>query len=196
LAIFPGEDKAFARFVQLTRQGLIAESRAVEPASLEAALRRFHTRATVMPQASLATLGGPVWYVYRDGHAGVRVEQDWWRQPEIAEIVVHSVSREILEANDAACALVDMAPGQLVGWDPSRLVQVLEPAVAAGFRELLDAQGWLQSVFDFPRADGGFRVIEYHTRTTDDPSRLVSYWRELAVIRPTPTPTQLGFAPA
>ena len=46
-----------------------------------------------------------------------------------------------------------------------------------------------QSVFDFPRADGSRRVIEYRTIWLPDERIYLCRWRELAVIDPGATPT-------
>ena len=55
----------------------------MDPGQVQTALRRWHTRAQVRPQHELARLGETTWYVYRDGHAGVRLEQDWWQADDV-----------------------------------------------------------------------------------------------------------------
>jgi hypothetical protein len=54
----------------------------------------------------------------------------------------------------------------------------------AAFWNLLETHGWIQSVFDVPLPDGGFRAIEYHSERTDDPERFTSRWRAIAEIPP------------
>ena len=42
----------------------------------------------------------------------------------------------------------------------------------------------VQSVFDFPRDDGSWRVIEYRTIWVPEQRVYLCRWRELAVIKP------------
>ena len=184
LSTFPAQDEAFALRVQTTRARLRSDGRDVTPESLEAALRRFHTRAIVRRRNPLATLGHDVWYVYRDGHAGVRVLDDWWQCDDCATVVFDRTGA-FVQADDAACELVGVSPGGLAGRRWQEFVRSRAPrADGAALWDLLEAHGSLQSVFDVPLPGGGFRVIEYHSAPTEDPDRFTSRWRAIAEIPP------------
>ena len=83
LATFPRSDAAFARFVRATFDRLSPEERE-DPAAVQRALRRWHTRAIVRPREAIAGYDGPTWYVYRDGQAGIRSEESWWQAGDVA----------------------------------------------------------------------------------------------------------------
>jgi PAS domain-containing protein len=187
LVTFPRDDTAFGSFVRATIEKLPPAARA-DPGALQAALRRWHTRAIVRAQSPLASFGGVAWYVYRDGQAGVRTDETWWQEPGVATAYLGEDDR-FIGGDDAACALVDRAPGGLAGVPWRELV----PSVA---RE--DDATWLfgdlkqtpvHSVFDFPRADGSRRVIEYRTGWDPGQGWFVCRWRELAVIDAASVPT-------
>ena len=187
---FPRDDAAFASFVRATIEKLTAAER-TDPAALERALRRWHTRAIVRAQDPLASFGGVAWYIYRDGQAGVRTDEAWWQEPGVATAYLGEDER-FIDGDDAACALVDRLPGGLAGVPWRELVPpvVREDDATWLFGELKETPA--HSVFDFPRADGSRRVIEY--RTAWDPERdcFVCRWRELAVIDAASVPTLTG----
>jgi PAS domain-containing protein len=182
LSTFPAEDEAFELFVRTTERRLRTNGKPLTPEALEAALRTYHTRAIVRARNPLATFGEDVWYVYRDGRAGVRVLDDWWQCDDCAQIVFDRAGT-ILQADDAACALVGVSPGSLAG-RPWRELPRSTPSgdSSASMWQLLETTGSLQSVFDVPMPDGGFRVIEFHCEPTEDPDRFTSRWRAIADI--------------
>ena len=150
---FPKDDTAFAAFARSTIAALDARAR-VDPVQVQAALRRWHTRAQVRPRDALASLGETTWYVYRDGHAGVRLEQDWWQADGVATARLGE-DEVFVDGDDAACRLVDLPPGGLRGV-PWRVLVPPEARETDGewlFGPLKDGRP-VQSVFDFPRADG------------------------------------------
>jgi PAS domain-containing protein len=179
LITFPADDHAFAAFVRHAHLALDDHGRR-DPSKLEASLRRWHTHAIVREQDGLASFGEPKWYVYRDGHPGVKVDDAWW-QAEGAATIEFGADGVFTYADDAACELVDLAPGALVGRHWSDLVP---PSArdddGAWVWEQLDRAGFVQSVFDLPVATG-VRVIEYRTeRVAADHFR--SHWRRLAMV--------------
>jgi len=183
IVTFPRDDTAFAAFVASTIASLVPPADG-DPKQVQAALRRWHTRAIVRAQSELARLGESVWYVYRDGHAGVRLEQDWWQAEGVATATLGE-DEIFIDGDDAACALVDRPPGGLAGVAWRELV----PPAARDtdgewlFGPLKDGRP-VQSVFDFPRDDGSWRVIEYRTIWLPDERVYRCRWRELAVINP------------
>jgi PAS domain-containing protein len=182
LSCFPAEDAAFALFVRTTQARLQADDEPMTPEALETSLRTYHTRALVRRRNPLAALGEDVWYVYRDGHAGVKVLDDWWQCTDCASVVFDRTGA-FVEADDSACALLDLPPGALAGRRWRELVPGRAPRPdSADLWRILETHGSIQSVFDVPLPDGGFRVIEYHSERTEDPDRFTSRWRAIADI--------------
>ena len=178
---FPRDDTAFAAFVRATMAKLGPDERE-DAAAVQAALRRWHTRALVRPQDPMASFGGTTWYIYRDGTAGVRLEQDWWQAEGVATARLGE-DEVFIDGDDEACRLVDCPPGGLAGVPWRELVPV-EARDTDGewlFGPLKDGKP-VQSTFDFPRADGTRRVIEYRTIWLPDERIYLCRWRELAVI--------------
>ena len=98
-----------------------------------------------------------------------------------------------IDGDDAACDLVDRPPGGLAGV-PWRELVPSEARDTDGewlFGPLKDGRP-VQSVFDFPRADGSRRVVEYRTIWLPDERIYLCRWRELAVIVPEPPPQETG----
>ena len=183
IVTFPRDDTAFAAFVRSTLAGLDPAARQ-DAAALQAGLRRWHTRALVQPQDPLGALGGISWYVYRDGHAGVQLDQDWWQASGAATARLGE-DEVFLDGDPEACRLVDRPPGGLAGV-PWRQLVPEEARDTDGewlFGPLKDGRP-VQSVFDFPRADGTRRVIEYRAEWLADERIYLCRWRELAVIEP------------
>ena len=84
LATFPVGDVAFATYVHKCWNELDAKRRE-EPEELQHLVRRWHTRALVVPQSPLAALRqGRLWYVFRDGRGGGPSETEWWTAPGTA----------------------------------------------------------------------------------------------------------------
>lgn len=186
LVAFPRADTAFAAFVHATIDGLDADERE-DPARVEVALRRWHTRAIVRPQDPMAGFGATTWYVYRDGHAGVRIEEDWWQVDDVATARLGEDER-FIDGDDAACALVERDPGGLTGvpWRELVPVDARDSDAEWLFGPLRDGRP-VQSTFDCPLADGRRRVIEYRAVWLPDVRIYLCRWRELAVIAP-PSP--------
>ncbi|HET9347162.1 MAG TPA: hypothetical protein VFO05_15835 [Candidatus Limnocylindrales bacterium] len=180
VATFPRGDEAFAAFVRDAIARLERADR-LEPAALQNLLRRWHSRALVRERDELASFGASTWYVYRDGQAGVRIEDDWWQRDDVARARLGE-DQIFIDGDDEACRLVGRPPGGLAGASWRELV----PPVASD-----DDAAWLfgdlkerpvQSVFDFPLPDGGRRVIEYRTEWVPAEGAYVCRWRELTVI--------------
>jgi PAS domain-containing protein len=111
----------------------------------------------------------------------VRVEHDWW-QADGAATVEFSADGVFTYADEAACALVDLPPGTLVGRHWRDLVPpTARPDDGAWVWEVLDAGRVVQSVFDLPLATGGYRVIEYRTERVGT-GRFRSHWRPFAMV--------------
>jgi PAS domain-containing protein len=182
LATFPARDVAFAMYVQKCWSELDAKQRD-DPRELQHLVRRWHTRALVVPQSPLAALRqGSLWYVFRDGRGGgVPPEREWWTAPGTA-CVTFDADLVITNADDAACALAGVQPGGLLGRRWSDLVPTQARALGtAWLKEALSRGEAISSVFDLPLPDGGYRVIEYRAEP-----RYVTYWRELTVLPPEP----------
>jgi PAS domain-containing protein len=180
VATFPRGDEAFAAFVRDAITRLERVDR-LDPAALQNLLRRWHSRAIVRERDALASFGASTWYVYRDGQAGVRIEDDWWQRDGVA-VARLGEDQVFIDGDDEACRLVGRPPGGLAGASWRELV----PPVARD-----DDAEWLfgdlkerpvQSVFDFPLADGGRRVIEYRTAWVPEEAVYLCRWRELTVI--------------
>ncbi len=181
LVTFPRDDAPFARFVRVTIDRLSADER-TDPAALQRALRRWHTRALVRRQDPLAGFGGETWYVYRDGQAGFRTEQDWWQDDGVA-IARLGEDEIFVGGDDEACRLVGRPPGGLAGvpWRELVPVEAREDDAEWLFGDLKES-GPAHSVFDAPLPDGRRRVIEYRTVWVEDERVYLCRWRELATI--------------
>ncbi len=183
IVTFPREDATFAAYVDATIRRL-GPAECDDPAAVQRALRQWHTRAIVQPQDELAAfgMGRRAWYIYRDGKAGVRSEQDWWQAPGVATSRLGE-DEVFIDGDAAACALVDRPPGGMAGVPWRDLVPPASRDQDATwlFGGLQDGVP-VQSVFDFPRADGSRRVIEYRTVWIPDERIYLCRWRELAII--------------
>ncbi len=179
LATFPVGDVAFATYVHKCWNELDAKRRE-EPEELQHLVRRWHTRALVVPQSPLAALRqGRLWYVFRDGRGGGPSETEWWTAPGTA-CVTFDADLVITHADDAACALAGVEPGGLVGRRWSELVPPpAQPDGMEWLKEALSRGDGISSVFDLPLPGGGYRIIEYHAER-----QYLTYWRELAVLPP------------
>ena len=191
IATFPRTDAAFARYVRAAIERLPPADR-TDPAKVQRAIRRWHTRAIVRPQDPLAAYGAATWYVYRDGQAGVRLEEDWWQSPDVA-LARLGEDEVFVDGNDAACRLVDRPPGGLAGVPWRELVpsEVRDDDAEWLFGGLQES-GPVQSVFDFPLPDGGRRVIEYRTVWVPEERIYLCRWRELATIDGDTVPSLVG----
>jgi PAS domain-containing protein len=183
VATFPRDDAAFGAYVERCRAELNEDERA-DPAALQRAIRRWHTRAVVRAQDALAGFGSALWYVYRDGMAGVRTDDTWWQEQGVAHVIfapgghVHSADRE-------ACSLVGRPAGGLDGVHWTSLVPPEGSTDdALWISKQLDERGVVQSVFDCPLPDGSRHVIEYRTTPAAQPGFFESRWRHVATIEP------------
>ena len=190
IATFPRGDEAFAAFVGDAIARLERADR-LDPAALQSLLRRWHSRALVRERDALASFGAATWYVYRDGQAGVRVEDDWWQRDNVA-IARLGEDQSFIDGNDEACRLVGRPPGGLAGVPWRDLVPPLARDDDAEwlFGDLKERP--VQSVFDFPLPDGGRRVIEYRTAWIPEEGIYLCRWRELTVIDSTSIRTLVG----
>ena len=191
IATFPRGDAAFAAFVRSTIERLDPSDR-TDPAAVQRALRRWHTRAIVRPQDPLAAYGSTAWYVYRDGQAGVRLEDAWWQRDDVAMARLGE-DELFIDGDDEACRLVGREPGGLAGvaWRdliPSEARDVDSTWLFGG----LQNGPPVQSVFDVPLPDGRRRVIEYRTSWDASERTYVCRWRELAVIEVDALPALIG----
>jgi PAS domain-containing protein len=180
IATFPRADDAFAAFVRDAIARLERADR-LEPAELQMLLRRWHARALVREQHALASFGVPTWYVYRDGQAGGRVDDVWWRREDAATARLGE-DQVFVGGDDEACRLVELPPGGLGGVSWRELVPPLASDDDASwlFDDLKERPA--HSVFDFPLPDGGRRVIEYRTAWIPEERIYLCRWRELTVI--------------
>lgn len=189
LATFPRTDAAFNRFVRATFERLSPDERD-DPAAVQAALRRWHTRAIVRPREAIAGYDGPTWYVYRDGQAGIRSEEGWWHADGVA-IARLGENEVFIDGDDEACRLVGRGPDGLRGlpWRELVPVEARDDDAEWLFGGLKDGRP-VESVFDCPLPDGRRRVIEYHTNWVEDERVYLCRWRGLALIdadgRPAP----------
>ncbi len=138
---------------------------AVEPERLQTALRRAFPRAVVRAKDPLATFGsiGPdTWYCYRDGRLTAPDEETrWWEAGSVAHVVVDQSNRYI-EANAAACALLGVEEGSLIGRRWSEFAQPGAEEDAEWLRQSLQRHGNAFSTFRLRRKDGSALEIEYH----------------------------------
>ena len=180
IATFPAGDQTFAAFVR-DAAGRLERADRLDPASLQELLRRWHSRALVRQRDPLASFGAATWYVYRDGQAGVRVEDDWWQGEGVATALLGE-DQVFIDGDEAACGLVGRQPGGLAGVSWRELVpqEAREDDATWLFGDLKENP--VHSVFDFPLPDGGRRVIEYRTAWEPDRNAFVCRWRELTVI--------------
>lgn len=181
IATFPRGDATFAAYVRASLERLPPADRS-NPALLQTALRRWHTRAIVRPRDPLAAFGDATWYVYRDGQAGIRLEEDWWQGDDVATARLGE-DEVFVDGDDEACRLVGRPPGGLTGVPWRELIPTeAREDDAEWLSGGLKASGPVQSVFDAPLPDGRRRVIEYRTAWIADEGIYVCRWRELATI--------------
>ncbi len=176
LLTIPRDDQAFAEYA---RRCLDGDDVRLDPIRLQAALRRFHTRASVYRKAETRPFGNEeIWYVYRDGRAVLRDDPEWWTREDAAWVAFDDTGR-FTAANDRACALVELGPGELVGRRYTDLIP--EHGRPAWVWEILAATGSARSTFDHPLRDGARRIIEYRIETVGE-GRYESRWRELVTL--------------
>ena len=187
---FPKDDTAFAAFVRSTIAALDARAR-VDPGQVQAALRRWHTRAQVRPQDALASLGDTTWYIYRDGHAGVRLEQDWWQADDVATARLGE-DEVFVDGDDAACQLVDLPPGG----PRRRSLAGARSVLRRGIRMASGCSARSRTAGRCSRSSTSCAQMgvdgSSNTGRSGSPDEHIYLcrWRELAVIDPGSTPTR------
>lgn len=156
---FPADDAIFRDLVEATLP------EAVDPAQLEAMLRRAFPRAVVRPRDSLATFGtlGPeTWYCYRDGRlTSIDRDDRWWESETVAHVVIDQTDRYV-EADPAACSLLGVEAGGLQGRRWSEFAEPGAVVEAEWLRQSLQRHGNGFSTFRLRREDGSALEIEYH----------------------------------
>ena len=160
LMCFPANDKTFADLAYRALAGAIARP---APDVIAAVLRPTYPHVVVRPQDPAAALGpGARWYVFRDGQLSSRSADQWWEDDDLPRVVIDQ-SNHYTEANDAACALFDVAPGGLLGRSWEEFAGAATAQAAEALRQTLQRNGHGDSTFQLTRADGSVFEIDYHT---------------------------------
>ena len=160
LMCFPANDKTFADLAYRALAGAIARP---APDVIAAVLRPTYPHVVVRPQDPAAALGpGARWYVFRDGQLSSRSADQWWEDDDLPRVVIDQSNR-YTEANDAACALFDVAPGGLLGRSWEEFAGAATAHAAEALRQTLQQNGHGDSTFQLTRADGSVFDIDYHT---------------------------------
>lgn len=133
------------------------------PEALTAALRPTYPSVVVRKQDATAALGfGERWYAFRDGYLTTAEVHRWWDDDRLARVVIDQTNR-YAEANDAACQLFGLAPGQLSGRSWEEFAEPATAEAAEALRQTLQRQGHGDSTFRLTRPDGTQFDIDYHT---------------------------------
>jgi len=99
----------------------------------------------------------PLW-----GPESSRPADQWWEDDDLPRVVIDQSNR-YTEANDAACALFDVAPGGLLGRSWEEFAGAATDQAAEALRETLQHNGHGDSTFQLTRANGSTFDIDYHT---------------------------------
>jgi PAS domain-containing protein len=170
---FPHHDVAFGAYVERQSAGCRTTQ------DLEAALRGWYPRATVVPRLALADPGNQtrVWYAYRDGTARTRDSGSWWTVAGVAKV---EFGREgvFVAANPEAVAL---AGGSLVGQPLSAVRPVDQQGDPDWLWRTIENAGAVTSVGRMRRLDESEIEIEFHAEQTR-PGRYTSAWRRVNVV--------------
>lgn len=157
---FPASDTTFAA---LATQALAALPGERTPEALAAALRPTYPSAVVRRQDATAALGfGERWYAFRDGRLAPIDDQRWWDRDDLARVVIDETDR-YAQADDAACALFGLGPGELVGRSWEEFAEPAAADAAEALRQTLQRQGHGDSTFRLTRPDGTRFDIDHHT---------------------------------
>jgi len=186
LQLFPSEDLAFRRVVDVAYASLCADAaargRSIDPQQLQSRLRDRYPAAVVRRREAIADPGPDdvLWYVYRFG--SVTPGWRWWEEPGHAWAVFDD-ERRFVEVSTSLTHIVE-APREALLDRPleafSNPADVSVPEDAAGVWEELRRRGEVHSTLRFRRLDGTPREIEYHlTRDGAGPGRHLAIVREI-----------------
>jgi PAS domain S-box-containing protein len=163
---YPKSDEAFRRFVQELVSDLSA---ADDDEMLFKRLHSVYPRAVLRRREPLSGFGhDEAWYAYRDGRPTSELGEHWWDDPSVAQTVILD-DGIVTEANEEACRLHGLPPGEVIGrrWDEFATLEAAAEAAALWGRMI---QGeWpasdepIQSTFSLVRADGLIQPVEYRT---------------------------------
>lgn len=157
---FPATDTTFAA---IATQALAALPGDRTPEALAAALRPTYPRAVVRRQEATAALGfDERWYAFRDGRLTPDDDQRWWDREGLPRVVIDQTNR-YAQADDAACALFGLGPGELLGRSWEEFADPATAEAAEALRQTLQRQGHGDSTFRLTRPDGTRFDIDYHT---------------------------------
>ena len=160
LMCFPAGDKTFADLAYRALAGAVDRP---APDVIAAVLRPTYPHVVVRPQDPAAALGpGARWYLFRDGQLSSRPADQWWADDDLPRVVIDQTNR-YTEANDAACALFEVAPGGLLGRSWEEFAGAATAQAAEALRQTLQRNGHGDSTFQLTRANGTTFDIDYHT---------------------------------
>ena len=172
---FPPGDVVFRR---ATEQAIGAVD-AVDPREVQRVLRGMYPHAVIRARESLASYGGPAWYVYRDGrYSPFSHEGRWWEDPSVARIVIDDAGN-YLDANDAALALLNVTLDELRAAKAGDFTVPQFRRAVPWVLQLLQDTGELHSTSILRPRDGRPDLpVEFHfARAADGPGRNVSTMR-------------------
>jgi len=160
LMCFPAGDTTFA---DLAKRALGSSDGRATPDELAAELRPTYPHVVVRPQDPAAALGpGARWYVFRDGRLAIQPDDQWWEDDALPRVVIDETNR-YAEANDAACRLFGLRPGELVGRSWEEFAEPATARAAEALRQTLQRQGHGDSTFRLIRPDGSRFEFDYHS---------------------------------
>lgn len=160
LMCFPAADSTF---LDLANEALTEAGARARPEDVQRILRATYPQAVVRAQDPTATVGfGVRWYAYRDGRVEVDPAEAWWDDPQAARVVIDQTNR-YTEANDAACRLLGVPVGGLVGRSWEEFAEPETAAAAEALRQTMQRRGHAASTFQLIRPDGGRFAIDYHS---------------------------------
>jgi len=160
LMCFPATDVTFG---DLVSKAFDAAGPGRAPQDLQAALRPTYPHVVAKAQDATAALGfDERWYVYRDGRLRSGPGDSWWEDSGLPQVVVDETNH-YTAANDPACALLGVAPGQLVGRSWEEFASSATAEAADALRQSLQRFGHGDSTFRLTRTDGSILDIDYHT---------------------------------
>ncbi|MEO5939528.1 MAG: PAS domain-containing protein [Candidatus Limnocylindrales bacterium] len=160
LMCFPASDSTF---VDLAHLALTEAGARPRPEDVQQLLRPTYPQVVVRVQDAAATVGfGVRWYAFRDGRVEAGSIEAWWDDPDVARVVIDHTNR-YTEANDAACRLLGVPVGGLVGRSWEEFAEPETAAAAEALRQTMQRRGHAASTFQLIRPDGGRFTIDYHS---------------------------------